>query len=314
MAPRCLDHPTRWCRGASDRHADCGSDTNQAIDAEGREMSRPRTRRIDRRTAERLLRGEPAGPDALADLLAAAAVTTCDGDLAGEQDAVSAFRAVHLGSTPQPRRPSVLKALLTKLLTVKIATAALAVATVGGVAVTATTGVLPNVLGGTSTAGPTTSHATSTTSEPPGASTEGRDYAGDGRGGDGRDAEHGGAASPSLIGLCHAYAGGAGSNSGKALDTSAFNALITAAGGREKVPAYCGTVLDDATRGGHAGGAGSHPAAEPTTKPSPEPKPATSGEGAEHAQNRPTAHPSPEPVPGSPGEGAGHAPVPHPGR
>lgn len=53
--------------------------------------------------------------------------------------------------------------------------------------------------------------------------------------------------SPSLVGLCHAYTAGAGSEHGKALDNPAFSALITAAGGRTGVDAYCAALSKEAS-------------------------------------------------------------------
>jgi hypothetical protein len=48
---------------------------------------------------------------------------------------------------------------------------------------------------------------------------------------------------PSTAGLCRAYTAGAGTSNGKTLDNSAFASLIKAAGGRDKVPAFCASVL-----------------------------------------------------------------------
>ena len=47
------------------------------------------------------------------------------------------------------------------------------------------------------------------------------------------------AASPNLKGLCRAYLAGQGAENGKRLDTTAFQALARAAGGEDKVQAYC---------------------------------------------------------------------------
>jgi hypothetical protein len=47
------------------------------------------------------------------------------------------------------------------------------------------------------------------------------------------------AASPNLEGLCQAFVSGNGTGEGGRLDATAFEALAGAAGGQERVPAYC---------------------------------------------------------------------------
>ena len=49
----------------------------------------------------------------------------------------------------------------------------------------------------------------------------------------------GSAAFPNLEGLCRAFLAGDGAEQGKKLDATAFAALARAAGGQDKVPAYC---------------------------------------------------------------------------
>jgi hypothetical protein len=51
------------------------------------------------------------------------------------------------------------------------------------------------------------------------------------------------AASPNLTGLCRAYLAGMGAESGKRLDATAFRALARAAGGEDKVEAWCRDTL-----------------------------------------------------------------------
>jgi hypothetical protein len=53
---------------------------------------------------------------------------------------------------------------------------------------------------------------------------------------------------PNLVGLCHAYPH-VSTNPGKALDNPAFTALITAAGGKDKVTAFCTKALAAAPGG-----------------------------------------------------------------
>jgi len=129
-----------------------------------------------------------------------------------------------------------LKTALAKTLTVKAAAIA-AVVVGGGVAVAAGTGALPNPLGK-----PAASHS----AKP--------DHANSAKG----------SPSPSLEGLCKAYAAKPDGERGKALESSAFQALITAAGGLDKVADYCTTLLPSAKPGG---GKPSDLPAKPTDHP-----------------------------------------------
>jgi PT repeat len=234
-------------------------------------MSTHRPRRIDRTTAEQLLRGEPVdptgGPDPLAALLAAAAAPARADELAGEYAALAAFREAHLGPVLQPRRTSMIKTALAKLLTVKLAAAAVGVTTLGGVALAAGTGTLPtSPRHETTTSHPKPAHATGKPSTAP--THESKSKA---------------SPSPSLFGLCHAYTAGAGSEHGKALESPAFTALITAAGGKSNVAAYCTAVI-----AAGPGKSGTHPTGKPTTQPTDHP----TGKPTDHPTGGPTTRPS----------------------
>ena len=157
-----------------------------------------------------------------------------------------------------------LETALAKLLTLKVAAATVVtVAATGGVAVAAATGAMPNPLsdGGASA----TSHPTGKPSEQAGKSSTG---------------DKGSSPSPSLVGLCHAFKAGAGDNPGKALENPAFTALITAAGDKDEVAAYCDALLakkgDKTAPSGRptnpspsrsVGKPDSHPTSAPDTKP-----------------------------------------------
>jgi hypothetical protein len=226
------------------------SDAYEGFDADGREMSIHRPHRIGRSTAERLLRGETAGPDQLSELLAMAATSAGHDEFAGEEAAVAAFWKAHLAPAPQLRRRSMIKTALTKLLTIKVAAVALTATAAGGVALAAGTGNLPRSLGGAApTARPTPTHDAGTHHT--------------GKASDARDGHSSASPSPSLVGLCHAYRAGAGDNPGKALDNPAFTHLIAVAGGKDKVAAYCTDLLK--TRPGKA--RHSHPTGASTTHP-----------------------------------------------
>lgn len=241
-------------------------------------MKANRRRRLNRNAAEQLLRGGsasgPASPlsdhYALASLLVAAAAPEGDRELAGEAEAVTAFRRALLGPAPQPRRPSM---SATKLLVAKAVLATVGVSG-GGVALAAATGHLPANLAGTSAAAVSSASATAMPSA------------------DGKSTSHPTASpSPSLGGLCRAYTAHVGSNPGKALDSPAFTALITAAGGKDKVAAFCASLL--ATHPGNA--PTSHPSGKPSSLPTsantthPTGKPTTVPTG--HPTGGPTSHP-----------------------
>lgn len=134
-----------------------------------------------------------------------------------------------------------IKTTLAKLATVKAA-AIVAAASAGGVALAATTGVLPDPL----TQDPPASH-----------STPGGDHAGQGT------------PSPSLNGLCTAFLAGAGADRGKALDNPAFTTLIRAAGNEDGVESYCVTLVASAP----ANASTDHPTGPPTSRPGNTPPP-----------------------------------------
>lgn len=235
-------------------------------------MSKHQGRRLDRHTAEQLLRGAPAeAPDALAGLLAAAAAPPRDGELGGEPAAVTAFlEAAQHARTPRPRSPSMIKTMWAKLLTAKVAAAAAAIFAVGGVATAAATGTLPFPAGGSSTAPSAADHARPAASSPSApASTHARD--------ENRTGQP--SPSPSLVGLCHAYDAGNKAEHGKALENPAFTELITAAGDKSKVDAYCDALLADE-------------AAEPTHATGQPADPGRSDNGKDHPNGAPSTHPT----------------------
>lgn len=206
--------------------------------------TRPRLRRA---ATERLLDGAAqAGPASLAALLAAASAPAHPGELAGRRTAVEAFGARH-ALAPQPGRRSMLKTALAKMLTVKAAAVA-AVAVGGGVALAATTGVLPNPLS-TSSGKPSASHS-ARPSHSPGAK---------------------GSPSPSLEGLCKAYAAKPDGERGKALESPAFQALITAAGGQDKVADFCMKLLPSGKPSTAGGKPSTLPSGAPSVKPTDHP-------------------------------------------
>ncbi|MEX5711060.1 hypothetical protein AB1484_22835 [Parafrankia sp. FMc6] len=193
-------------------------------------MSTHRPRRIGRGEAERMLRGGPVndgvGADPLADLLAAAAAPARDGELDGEEAAVAAFREARLTHVTQPRRKPMIKLMFAKFLTVKVAALAAGATAIGGVAVAASTGVLPIAGGGGSAAVSPTVTPSAEVSIPaihvPSASAS---------------------VSASLLGLCHTYTAAAATDARTTLDSPNMHALVTAAGSPDKVDAFCAKAL-----------------------------------------------------------------------
>ncbi|RZU74510.1 hypothetical protein EV384_2980 [Micromonospora kangleipakensis] len=217
--------------------------------------------RMDQETVERLLVGPVAdpqnGPEALVRLLTAVRAAPRPHELTGERAAMEAFRTARAGAVPAPAaRPE--RRILAGLLNAKVALAALlAAAATGGVALAAATGNLPGSLGGAddSTTAPSASaggHPTPTSG--PGVSPT-PDV--------GASARPTG--SPALVGLCTAYQAEANGNRYRALESPRFAELVSAAGGREKVPGYCDGVLDPGNnQGGRTTGPGGRPGGEPT--------------------------------------------------
>jgi hypothetical protein len=197
-----------------------------------------RITRIDRATAERILDGDPvdpqAGPDALVRLLATAAAPAAEpgalaegGEIAGEEAAVAAFLRAHLAPPARQRRDLMIKTALAKVLTMKIAAAALAAVTAGGVWVATETSALRTLAGGGApTASAPGTHASAV---PTPVSSADR-------------AAYGIAA---LAGVCEAYlAESKHSSVPRPKISREFGALIAAAGGSEaKAGAYCRDLL-----------------------------------------------------------------------
>jgi hypothetical protein len=219
-------------------------------------------REIDRATAERLLSGGRAGPahDRLARLLAAAAAPAMAGetDGGGEQAALVAFREAHPTGSPVPRRRSMLKLTVAKLLTAKVAALAAAATLAGGVAL-ATTGNIPNPMSGL------------------GASETAADRGNPDRGAPEQAADPMSHASPSpsIEGLCQAFLASTEVERGRALESPAFQVLIRTAGDEAEVDSYCADLVP---------GAGEQPedAGPPTELPTPSDLPSS-------------AHPTPGP-------------------
>ena len=212
---------------------------------------------LDEETAERLLAGQLSPAQAppryaeVAALLAAAAAPPTPEELAGKAAALAELRAVTHAHAAIPRRA----ARPAQRRRVGLVAAVVAGALVTGGVAGAATGHLPgpvrdaarsilSTVGGAEPATPVTSGPAST----PRASTPGSAGAGQGPASTGATGRGPGttgaaaAANPNLEKLCRAYLAGEGAEQGGKLDAAAFEALARAAGGKEKISAYCETV------------------------------------------------------------------------
>jgi hypothetical protein len=266
-------------------------------------MSAHRRRQIDRDTAERLLRGaeaggHSAGNDAVAGVLAAIAVPThtvsAEHVLAGEEEAVTAFREARVGHALAAPKKSVVKVAVASLLTWKaLAAAGITASAIGGAAIVG--GGEPGSAPPTSDA-PTASRSPSSTSAnaytKPGASVTPSSAAGAPDSVPGTLLPSGNTAgasvptsepdspaaaasraatsaaspstpspSPSLEGLCRAYR----AQGGDVLQNPAFDTLVEAAGKPGKVADYCDGVLGAETSDREPNKATSTPTSESST-------------------------------------------------
>lgn len=228
-------------------------------------------RRIGRQEADQLLEGITTSADRadLLRLLSLAAGPVQPDELRGREAALAAFRNPPAAVPAPARRPIwsvVSRALVVKLL------AGLGVLMLGGAAVAASTGHLPaevqhgahNLLSPLgvpvpdSSAASAAGHAPGTRPSTPGPT----------------PAPGASSGTTTTVNLCQAWYAEKKDNPGKKMDPAARQALAQAAGGTDRIPDYCATVLGP-------GGTDSTPA--PT--PAPSQSPATT----------PKAHPDPHP-------------------
>ncbi|MEW1909473.1 hypothetical protein AB0442_13605 [Kitasatospora sp. NPDC085895] len=258
-------------------------------------MSKNRSHRIDRDTAEQLLGGTAVGSEAgpasltghaaLAGLLAAAAAPPADGALPGEEQAVAAFREARRTPAPQPGRATMADHARRRTFTLKALVAAFAVTAVGGVAVAAGTGNLPQALGGSPAKGHAPAAPDASPTDPASASGDGTpsgrptpsgsagrtDAAGSPSVGSHAGGASAASALPDLAALCQVWTdrSRSGAKQRDLLAEPRMAPLVAAAGGAAKVDAYCksgkgrtATASPSATTGtGHDGG---QPSASPT--------------------------------------------------
>ena len=249
-------------------------------------------RPIDRDTAERLLCGDRAARadlPRLAGLVAALTAPAAGRELAGEDAAVAAFTAARLDPVPSPRRISMLKTTLAKLLTVKVAAACVALGGAGGVALAASSGTLPNPLHG-SAPHPSVSSSHSPRPHPSGTPSARPSHS---------------APPPELALLCKHYAGRADEQRRHALDEPEFGRLVAFAGrkDRDRVDQFCAHLPETPPTGIPSGlphGPTGKPSGIPTGTPGGNPSmhPSDPPGGGEHGSSgpRPTVRPSGSPT------------------
>ena len=211
---------------------------------------------LDEETVERLLSGKlppaQAPPEyaGVAALLAAAAAAPAPEELAGQAAALAELRAVTRARAAHGRRASKPRRRRRVGLAAVVVVGVLATGGVAGAA----TGHLPGpvreaarsilvTVGGAESAAPTPGPPPAPLTRPTGSG--GSDPGGQASSTTGRTGRGpvttgpGSAASPDLEGLCQAFLAGKDAEQGKKLDATAFEALARAAGGQDKVPAYC---------------------------------------------------------------------------
>jgi hypothetical protein len=265
-----------------------GADDASSAEMRRRHANRGRDRHgLDEDTVERLLAGDlpadqaPPGYGEVAAVLAAMAAPPTADELAGEEAALAELRRLRRARPAAGRpvgRPRRRRVGLAAVVVVG------ALAAGGGAA--AATGHLPapvrdaarTILG---TAGDGEPAPPSGPGGPAASATSGADGTGTSAQGSGPTGTArtpaasgpGSAASPNLQGLCRAYLAGKGGEQGKRLDATALEALARAAGGSDKVPAYCQRVVEAASEP-----PGDGPGQQPDDKPKGVP-PATTGQG-----------------------------------
>lgn len=227
-------------------------------------------------------------------LLAAATDRAHPQELAGEEAAIAAFRQAHRASASpagRTRRLVPVPGLIAGSLTAKLAIS-LGVLSFGGFALAAETGSLPT---GAQSAAHRVFRAIGVPEGDQQASEQTGDRTSD-RTGQPTQSNGGGpqldATSPAVTGLCRAYTAGNKDEHGKALDSTAFQALAKAAGGEADIEAFCAGVLANS---------GSGPSPSPSATPGPTTSPSPSASPSEDET-------SPEATPTSPSERSnGHA-------
>jgi hypothetical protein len=156
-----------------------------------------------------------------------------------------------------------------------------------GAAVAASTGTLPSAAdGGQATRATATSRTAATPAPATTAGSAATPAPAPAAAGSASDAKGPDATGPAKFGLCTAYSSGQGTTNGNRADSTAFQALATAAGGAGNIASFCADAAPGNASTPPGGGASSPQAGT------------QNGQGAEHANPASTEH-GPESNPGS---------------
>jgi hypothetical protein len=211
----------------------------------------------------------PPMEGALGRVLNEASAPAHPGELHGLSAAMTAFHQHH-----SPTRRRSMKAVLTNLIAAK-ALLALGAASVGGMTLAASTGSLP---------APAQNVAHDLVGAPAADADSTEDAKVEEESSENATPKPSASPSPSLIGLCRAYSAGVKDANGKALENPAFTFLITTAGSKEAVDAYCTTLLATAP--------GGKPTALPTQAQQHKPSTHPTGKPSDHPTGKPSTHPT----------------------
>lgn len=207
---------------------------------------------LNRANAEAILTGTATERSELAQIIAAARGPATSDELAGEAAAMVRFQAARL-EPAAAHGVTVRKRMSDKLLAAKVGiAAALAAAATGGVALAAAAHTQTEpahhaLPASTSVAAPShdgtpTPRATKAAVPPPPPPSHAAAASAAPTAPGGAGSHPSASPSPSLRGLCIAYLANE-ITGGKRMDNPAFGALVTAAGGKDKITTYCLTLL-----------------------------------------------------------------------
>ena len=254
--------------------------------------------RLSRRESERLLDDPAAHDSALGSALSAASAPAHRGELRREAAEVATFRAARLTPPPTSRSNYVSPSTLGSRAAARavIATGVIVALTSGGFAL-ASSVHLPTLPGqasdqATESVARTPKPTETTSSSAPTSSTSTDDPA-ESEETEGTETSPA-TPTPSFKGLCTAYQASDRSQAGKSLDSAAFAALATEAGGADQVATYCVALIGEPKQTGKPSELPT-PTSKPTGKPSvlPTPTDKPSGKPTDKPSGKPTDKPAP---------------------
>ena len=260
-----------------------------------------RTSHLSRRDAERLLADPAASDSALGTVLAAASGTARAGELRREDSAAATFQADRV-TPPASRAGFVSPTALGRRAATRavVATGAVVALTTGGLAL-ANSAHLPTLPGQASDQASESVAKTPQPSETPSESATGSTEPTDAAE---TETPPESTPTPSFKGLCRAYQAADHSAHGKSLDSAAFTALATEAGGAQKIATYCVALIGEPKETGKPTSVPTpgrptdkptpgRPTDQPTSKPSALPTPTDKPSPSKPSPGKPTDKPAP---------------------